>query len=138
MAFGVDKKDGSGHCRQLASNLTLDGGESVKVMGGTAPLFARLERGEIHSFFFYRLCDHMSSHFTGSSSSFEAASDAHAGVRLVLSRMNFTDTKALELKSLQDGIANQLERRREELALLQAEAKTLNDRMQSLASSFLP
>jgi DNA anti-recombination protein RmuC len=53
-----------------------------------------------------------------------------------LSGTNTTDTKAVELKSLQASIANQLERRREELALLQAEAKKLNDRMQSLASSF--
>jgi hypothetical protein len=55
-----------------------------------------------------------------------------------LSGTDTSDNKAIEIKSLQANIANQLERRREELALLQAEAKTLNDRMQSLASSFLP
>jgi hypothetical protein len=73
---------------------------------------------------------------TGSSSSSTAASDAHAGIRLVLSGTDTTDTKAAKLKSLQDGIEHELHKRREVLALLQTESKSLNDRMQSLASQF--
>jgi peptidoglycan hydrolase CwlO-like protein len=75
---------------------------------------------------------------SGASSSSLAAINVHAGVRLVLSGTDTTDTKAVELKSLEANIANQLERRREELALLQSEAKSLNERMQSLASLLTP
>jgi hypothetical protein len=77
--------------------------------------------------------------YTGAFSSSTAASDAHAGVRLVLSGTDTTDTKAAKLKSLQDGIEHALHKRREVLALLQTERKTLYDRMEVLASqSFLP
>jgi hypothetical protein len=44
-----------------------------------------------------------------------------------------TDTKARELKSLQDEIEHALQKRREVLALLQTESKALIDRMQALA-----
>jgi hypothetical protein len=54
----------------------------------------------------------------------------------VLSGETTTNTKTTELKSLQAGIANELEMRQDELDLLLAEAKTLNDQMQSLASPF--
>jgi hypothetical protein len=50
-----------------------------------------------------------------------------------LSGTDTTDTKATELKSLQDGIEHALQKRREVLALLQTESKALNDRMQALA-----
>jgi hypothetical protein len=73
----------------------------------------------------------------GASSSSAAASNAHAGVRLVLSGTDTTDTKAVALKSLKDGIEHELQKRREVLALLQTESRALNDRMQSLASQFL-
>jgi hypothetical protein len=70
-------------------------------------------------------------------SSSTAASDAHAGVRLVLSATDTTDTKAVELKSLQDDIEHELQKRREVLALLHTEGKALNERMQALASQSL-
>jgi hypothetical protein len=44
MTFSMDQKDGSGLCRQLASNLTL-GVPPVPVKGGTVKLTARLEQG---------------------------------------------------------------------------------------------
>jgi hypothetical protein len=58
MSFGVDNKDETGHCRRLASNLTLDGASvEVKSAGGTTPLFAKLERVQGGGLFFSPLTD---------------------------------------------------------------------------------
>jgi hypothetical protein len=53
-----------------------------------------------------------------------------------LSAVDTTDTKAMELKSLQDKHANELHKRREDVELLRTDIKALNARMESLASPF--